>query len=233
MEKTGNQMDKEFNWDKLYKPGGIAAFLIVCIIPIQIVIYTVSPPPDTSIGFIDLFHKNWIIGLLSLDFLYYINNALLVLVYLALFASLRKIDFAGMLIAVIIGFIGMGIYYASSIGFEMLSVSNQYYSTESLEIKQQLLAVGQGLILRYKGTAFDVYYIFNAITLLLISVTMYKSSDFGKSAATWGLVAGIFMIIPSTAGTIGLIFSLISLIPWIVFSILIGRKLIYMGSQKE
>ncbi len=222
-------MDEENNWNKLYKISGIAALVIVAIIPIQIVIYAIFPPPETTIGFIELFHKNWIVGLLSLDLLYYINNGLIVLVYLGLFASLRKNDFANMVIALTIGFIGVAVYYASAVGFEMLSVSKQYYSTESTEIKQQLLAVGQGLIYRYKGTAFDIYYVFNAITLLLISITMYKSKDFGKSTATWGLVAGFFMIIPSTAGTIGLVFSLISLIPWIVFSILIGKKLIQLA----
>jgi len=226
-------MHEEFNWHKLYKIGGIAAFVIVILIPIQIIIFTLFPPPETTLGFFELFQQNWIIGLLSLDLLYYINNALLVLVYLGLFASLRKIDFANMLIAMIIGFIGIAAYYSSTIGFEMLSMSKQYYSTESIEINQQILAVGQGLLSRYKGTAFDIYYVFNAITLLVISMTMYKSKDFGKSMATWGMIAGVFMIIPSTAGTIGLIFSLISLIPWIVFSILIGRKLLQMASVKE
>lgn len=219
-------MKEELNWHKLYKTGGIAAFVIVFIIPIQIVIFAVFPPPETTLGFFELFHKNWIIGLLSLDFLYYINNALLILVYLGLFSALRKIDFANMLIAIIIGFIGIAVYYTSTVGFEMLSISKQYYSTASIEIKQQLLTVGQGLIEKYKGTAFDVYYVFNAITLLMISVTIFKSNTFSKATAIWGLIAGIFMIIPSTAGVLGLVFSLISLIPWIVFSILIGNKLI-------
>jgi hypothetical protein len=226
MEKTGFNLNGEFNWDKLCRVGGISAFIIVLLIPAQIIIFTLYPPPETTIGFFKLFHDNWIIGLLSLDLLYYINNGLLVLVYLGLFASLRKTDFANMLIAVTIGFIGIAVYYASSVGFEMLSVSKKYFTAESIEVKQQLLAVGHGLIYKYKGTAFDVYYIFNAIALLLIAKTMYKSEYFGKSTATWGVIAGVFMIIPSTAGTIGLIFSLISLIPWIVFSILIGRKLI-------
>lgn len=223
-------MNEKLNWGKLYKIGGIAAFAIVFLIPIQIVIFAAFPPPETTIGFFELFQENWIIGLLSLDLLYYINNALIVLVYLGLFASLRKINLANMLIALTIGFIGIAVYYASTIGFEMLSISKQYFSTESIEIKQQFLTIGQGLIYKYKGTAFDVYYVFNAITLLIISLTMYKSKDFGKSTATWGMIAGVLMIIPSTAGTTGLIFSLISLIPWIVFSILIGRKLIHMAS---
>ncbi|GAB1405946.1 hypothetical protein MASR1M74_31280 [Lentimicrobium sp.] len=222
-------MDKEYNWNKLYKIAGLSALMIVLIIPIQILIFSLFPPPDDSIGFITLFHDNWLLGLLSLDLLYYFNNALLALFYLGLFASMRKIDYTNMLIALIIGLIGIAVYYASSIGFEMLALSNQYYQTDSVEFKQQLVSVGHGLILKYKGTAFDVYYVFNAIALILIAKTMFNSKEFGKAAAIWGLIAGLFMIIPSTAGTIGLIFSLISLIPWIVFSIIVGRKMLIIA----
>ncbi len=222
-------MNETINWKRFYKFGGIAALAIVAIIPIQIVIFSVFPPPATTLGFIELFHQNWLLGLLSMDFLYYLNNTLLVAVYLGLFAALRKIDFAGLLFAVVLGFIGLGAFYASSVGFEMLSVSNQYFSAESAELQQQLLAVGHGLIARYQGTGFDVYYVFNAITLLIISWVMLKSEDFSKATAVWGLVSGVFMIIPSTAGLLGLIFSLISLIPWIVFSIMMGQTLLRMA----
>jgi hypothetical protein len=228
MEEPEYKFNEELNWNKLYKVGGVAAIVIVLIIPIQLVIFALFPPPETTTGFFELFRKNWLIGLLSLDLLYYINNGILILVYLGLFAALRKVNFTNMLIATIIGLTGIAVYYVSAVGFEVLSISKQYFSAESMEYKQQLLAVGQGLIARYKGTAFDVYYVFNAITLILISMTMYKSRDFGRSSATWGLVAGIFMIIPSTAGTLGLICSLLSLVPWIVFSVLIGRRLIQM-----
>lgn len=67
---------------------------------------------------------------MSLDLLYYMNNGLIVLVYLGLFAALRKLDFANMLIAVIIGFIGIAVYYTSAVGFEMLSASKQYFLRE-------------------------------------------------------------------------------------------------------
>lgn len=224
---------EEYNWNKLYQIGGGAAFLIISIIPIQIIIFILFPPPETTIGFINLFKENWIIGLLSLDFLYYINNTLLILVYLGLFAALRKVDYANMLVAVTLGLIGIAAYYASTVGFEMWALSNQYHAATSFEFKQQLLATGHGLLLKYKGTAFDIYYVLNAITLLIISKTMYKSEVFSKATATWGLIAGVFMLIPSTAGTIGLIFSLISLIPWIVFSILIGKKLLLIAKPKN
>ena len=232
MEETEYKSNEDLNWNKLYKVGGVAAIVIVLIIPIQLVIFTLFPPPETTMGFFELFRKHWLIGLLSLDLLYYINNGILILVYLGLFAALRKVNFTNMLIATIIGLTGIAVYYVSAVGFEMLSISKQYFSAESMEYKQQLLAVGQGLIARYKGTAFDVYYVFNAITLILISMTMYKSRDFKRSSATWGLIAGIFMIIPSTAGTLGLICSLLSLVPWIVFSVLIGRRLIQMAKRQ-
>ena len=191
--------------------------MIVLLIPIQILFFVVYPPPETTLGFFELFHKNWMVGLLSLDVLYYINNGLLVLVYLGLFAVLRKIDASNMLISLAIGFIGIAAYYASTIGFEMLSMSKLYFSTEAVELKQQLLTTGNGLIYKYKGTAFDVYYVFNAIALLLISKTMYKSRYFGRATATWGMIAGILMVIPSTAGTIGLTFSLIHWFPGLFF----------------
>lgn len=189
MEKSELNLTSAFNWNKLCKAGGVSAFLIVAIIPIQLVLFTLFPPPDTTMGFLELFSTNWIIGLLSLDFLYYINNGLLIVVYLGLFAALRNVDVALMLVALSVGFIGIAVYYVSAIGFEMLSVSQQYFATDSIELKQQLLSVGHGLL------------------------------------------AAILMLIPSTAGTLGLVFSLLSLIPWIVFSILIGRKLMRLGGN--
>ena len=51
----------------------------------------------------------------------------------------------------------------------------------------------------------------------MFSYTLIKSPIFKKSVGYWALASGFFMIIPSSAGMIGLIFSLLSLIPWIVF----------------
>ena len=98
MEETEYKSNEELNWNKLYKVGGVAAIVIVLIIPIQLVIFTLFPPPETTMGFFELFRKNWLIGLLSLDLLYYINNGILILVYLGLFAALRKVNFTNMLI---------------------------------------------------------------------------------------------------------------------------------------
>jgi hypothetical protein len=224
-------METNDNLKGLCKIGGIMAIVIVLIIPIQMGIFIVWPPPDNALDFFNLFQNNWLLGLLSLDLLYILSNALLIFVYLGLYAALRHVNQAYMTIALIFGFIGIAAYYASSVAFEMLSLSKQYAMAETAELKLQCLTSGQTMLLTYKGTAFDVYYVFNAIALLIISRVMFQDKTFGKSTAIWGLISGILMLIPTTAGTIGLTFGIASLIPWTVFSILIAKRLFKLSSK--
>lgn len=230
--KTNLLPADSYNWQKLYKIGGFSAILIVLLIPIQIIVFVLYPPPTSAVDFFDLFNRNWLLGLLSLDLLYIVNNTLIMLVYLGLFAVLRTADFSLMILSITIGFVGVSAYFSSNTCFEMLSLSNQFQNTDSVEVKQQLLASGNSMLAVYRGTAFDVYYVLNAIALLIISKVMFSDGAFSRSTALWGLISGIFMIIPSTAGLVGLIFSLISLIPWTVFSILVAIRLLKLSRDE-
>jgi hypothetical protein len=221
------------NLDNLYKPAAIAATLIVLLIPVQILFFGLTPPPETPEGFFHLFNENLFLGLISLDLLYVVSNTLIIFVYLGLFAALRKADLAGMTVALVIGFIGIAAYYSSTVIFEMNALSHQYTEASTAISRDQITAQGNLLLLRYKGTAFDIYYVLNAVTLILISRIMLKDDTFSKSTAIWGLAAGILMLIPSTAGMLGLTMSLLSLIPWIVFSILITKRFFVLGRIKN
>jgi len=217
------------NWNKLFKIGGIAAICSVLLIPVQIFIFISWPPPIEIADWFSLFQESWLLGLLSLDLLYILNNTLILLVYLALYFALKQADETLMAIGFMIGIVGVTVLYSSNVSFEMLALSNQYAAAASEATKTMLLTSGHTLMTIYTGTAFDIYYILNGIALLIIAIVMLKSKVFGKAAAYWGLFAAILMLIPSTAGMIGLAFSLASLIPWIVFSILIARKLLQLG----
>lgn len=223
--------DKPDNLRALLKLGGIMALIIVLLIPIQMFVFIAWPPPSNVGDFFSLFQQNWFLGLLSLDLLYLLNNVLLVFVYLGLYIALRRVNQAYMLVALVLGLIGITVYYASAVAFEMLSLSKQYFVAENETLKIQLLTCGQMLLETYKGTAFDVYYVFNAATLLIISVVMLRDNTFSRATAIWGLASGILMVIPSTAGTIGLAFGIGSLIPWVVFSILIAKRLLVLGND--
>ncbi len=209
---------------RIYKVGGWAAILMLFIMVAQIAIFIAFPPPETAQGFFDLFDKSKILGLLSMDLLYLINNAVLIIIYLALFVSLKETHKTSAFIALAFGLVGIAAYYVSNTSLEMLTVSNQYRLATSAIDRAALLAVGNGLFATYKGTAFTIYYFFNAITLLLFAFAMLRTPFYSKSIGVIGLISGVFMSIPSTFGTIGLIFSLASLVPWAVFLVMITKK---------
>jgi hypothetical protein len=206
----------KINFQPLYRIAQFLALTMLILIPLQIVIYVIAPPPDTVKGFFELYQQNPFLGLLSLDFLYLFNNMIIVIIYLALFVLLYREKPVIVLLALILGLIGIACYYPSNPAFEMLTLSNQYF--QALPEQQTInLAAGEALMAGYTGTTFDVYYVLSTICLLLFAYALIKSHKFKKSIGLWGLASGFFMIVPSSAGVLGMIFSLLSLIPWVVF----------------
>jgi len=112
----------------------------------------------------------------------------------------------------------------------MLTLSHQYF--QALPQQQLIyLAAGEAVMAGYTGTSFDVYYVLSTICLLLFAYAIFKSPKFKKSVGLWGLVSGFFMIIPSSAGMVGMIFSFLSLIPWVVFRVLRMSKFKYLSAN--
>lgn len=224
-------INEESRWKNLYRVGGTAALTVVGIMVVQIIIFVLWPPPETVEGFFALMQAQPLLGLLSMDLLYILNNTILVLIYLALFFALRRSSETAVLIAMLLGTLGVAAYYASNTGFEMLAISGQYAGVTSEAQRNALLGAGQTLLAIYKGTAFDTYYVLNAAALLIFAVVMLRSKVFSKATGGVGLAAGILMLVPSTAGTLGLIFSLASLVPWAIFSVMVARSLFQMGRR--
>ena len=226
MDFRSTQPSKTYDprWKNLLKAGGVAALVMLAIMVAQIIIFVIWPPPTTVEGFFSLFQQSWPLGLLSLDLLYLINNALLILIYLALYMALGREAESALLVGLVLGLVGVAAYYASNPAFEMLSLSNQMAAASTDAQRLILQAAGQALLESYRGTAFNVYYVLNAAALLILAVVMLRSQFFTRATAILGIVAGILMVIPSTAGTIGLTFSLASLVPWAVFLVLIALR---------
>ena len=81
----------------------------------------------------------------------------------------------------------------------------------------------------YTGTAYVVSYVLSGIALLLIAVVMLRSTIFSKGTAIVGLVMGVMMLVPASAGTVGLVFAFGSLVPLVIWLILIARRLFRLG----
>ncbi|MDC5696298.1 DUF4386 family protein [Intrasporangium calvum] len=212
-------------WSGLVLTGAWAALASVAMIVVQVAIFTVWPPPDTAQGMFELLVQNPLLGLIALDVLYVVSNLLAYLLYFALAVVLWRVSRSAVVLALAFGVLGMAAYMASPRPVEMLQLAHSYAAAGTAG-REALLAVGDGMLATWKGTAFDVYYFFNLVTLLVLALLMYRSRVLGRSAAVWGLAAAVLMAVPSNFGTAGLVFSLASLLPWAVFAILVGRRLL-------
>lgn len=217
------------NWKSLYKIGGAAALLVAVFVPIQIIVFVISPPPSTVIGWFTLFQNNWLLGLLDMDLLLIVDQVLTGLVLLALYIALRRVSQSFMLIALTATLLGIAAYFASTTAFNMLSLSNQYAAATTEAQRAVFLAAGQAMVTIWTGTAFDIGYILVGVALLITSVVMLQSTLFSKLAAYVGILLGVMSLIPASAGTIGLVFALGSLLPLEIWYILIGLRLLQLG----
>lgn len=214
----------------LLRVGAWAAFASVALIVIQILVYLRWPPPADAAAAYALFADDPLAGLLSLDLLYIVNNTGVLLLYLALFVGLRRTRPGAATIGLALGALGMAAYMASTVGFEMMHLAEAYASSDGAA-RVALLAAGEAVLAGFDGTAFTVYYVLSAIALLLFAGSMWRAADFGRAIGGWGLAAGILMVVPSTAGDLGRTFALASLVPWVVFCVLVGRALLRLSAR--
>lgn len=218
-------------WRQLFRIAAGAGILMLATIPAAVAVYVIWPPPydEPASEWIRLYQDNWLLGLLSLDLLFMLSNLVLIPIYLALYVTLRRGAEALMALALAIGLVSVASYLSSNPAFQMLELANRYESATSPDQQLAILGAVEAMMATFEGTAFNVYYVLSAIALLLITWSMLRGNIFGRTTAYVGLVAGLFMLIPATAGTLGLIFSLASLIPWVAFLVLITIRFMQLS----
>ena len=203
----------------VYKLAFWAAVATLVIIPMQIAVFAAFPIPTTVEAWFAQFAANPLVGLFHADFFIMVDNVLIAVIYLAFYHSLKETDKGLLQVAVVLGLVGIAAYISSNRTFELLALSRKYGAAATEGERLVLLGAGQAMLAGWQGTAFDAYYVLNGVCLLVVAFLMRRGGPYGKTTAAFGLAAGVLMTIPSTAGTLGLVFSLLSLIPWYVFTI--------------
>jgi len=112
-------------WRPVCRIAGFAAIAMIVLIPVQIIVFSISLPPETVEDWFALFAKNWLLGLLHLDLVMIVDNVLVALMYLAFFVTLRKGNENRMSVALLLGLLGLAAYFASNTAFEMLSIAGR------------------------------------------------------------------------------------------------------------
>lgn len=219
-------------WKDLYRIAAFAAVTIVILIPVQILVFVISPPPSTVADFFKLFQNNALLGLLSLDLLLIVDYVLMIPIFLAIYIILRKINQSFETISVMMGFVGIIVYFSSNTAFDMLYLSEQYDFTKADIQQSLLLAAGRSMLATFQGTTFHVSYVLLSVATLILSILMLKSRVFDKGTGTAGIllaIVGLRLYLPG----IGLYLSIVSLIPGTAWYLLVARSLSKMSKQAK
>ena len=76
--------------------------------------------------------------------------------------------------ALVLGLLGIAAYLASNTAFEMLALSRQYAVATTEAERAIPLAAGRAMLVTSTGTTFDVYYVLDAIFLLIVAPVMLR-----------------------------------------------------------
>jgi len=228
-------------WKPLYKVGGISALLVVAMIPIQAIIFLGWPPPgflpniSNVSNWFTLFRENWFLGLLELDLLLIADYAITGLVFLSLYIALKQANKTFTAIALTLCLVGIADYIASNPAFAMLTLSDQYATAGTDAQRSMFLGAGQALLAMYQGSPFFMSFVLQSVAALIISVVMLRSNIFSKATAYVGILGSATAILigppwPFFEPAIGALLSLISVVVFAIWYILVALRLFQLGS---
>lgn len=242
----------DFVYRGLYKTGAAAALIAAVIfrrnldaefmLLRQFGVINVGPSasPSTVIDWFSLLQDSKLLGLTLLNLFDLVNYILVGLIFLALFAALRRASPSWMAIAAVLGFAGITAYFASNQAFTMLSLSNQYAATTTDVQRAMFLAAGQAVLAIHNNAIFagsGIYLSFLLVSVagLIISAVMLRSSIFSRGTAYMGVLAngfglGYYIVVIFAPALVFIPLS-ISAIFLLIWYLLISGRLWALGSQ--
>jgi hypothetical protein len=213
-------------WRGLYKIGAVAAMISIVVIPLSIIAFFVWPPwPDNILAVIQ---KDWLAGLMGLDFMYLFSNVFAVPLFLVLYVTLKEVDEGWALIALVLGLLGLICLVPARPIPEMFALSNQYAAATANAQRAICLAASEAMLAHFHGMAYHVHYILGSLSLLISSFLMLRSNLFSKATAYVGIVTNI-VVFGLYVPEVGAYISLLSVLGILIWYILIARRLFQLG----
>lgn len=226
--------ETDASWRPIYRLAGIAALLSISCVVAAIVVYLLNPIPTTIAGWFALYQRNPVIGLFSGDLMMLISFVAMGMIYVGLYGALRRVHEPLTLLATVSALASVIIYTAINPAFSMLALSGQYAQATSDAQRAQLLGAGQAVIANWQGSGFDVSYLLAAIAGLLFGFLMLRrGSVFGRWTAYSAIAMGALSLVPAAAGFVGVVFSLLALLPTLVWLALIAWRFLTLETVRR
>jgi hypothetical protein len=217
-------------WRSLYKIGALAAIVSVVGIPLSILAFFVWPLwPDNILAVIQ---KDWLAGLMGLDFMYLFSSIFAIPLFLVLYATLKEVDEGWALIALALRLLGLICLVPARPIPEMFALSDQYAAATTDAQRAIYLAASEAMLAHFHGMAYHAHFILGSVSLLISSFLMLRSYMFSKATAYVGVVTNIVafgLYVPE----VGIYISLLSVLGFLIWYILIARRLLQLGWVPE
>jgi len=224
----------------LCRIGGLAAFLLIAYtLATMAQMVLLGGQPTSAAQAFDLLQHHRAIALLRLDLPTVAAMPLYYLLFLGLFAALKKAGEARALLATALAFIGVTLVLATPTALSLVPLSDRYAAATSDAARAQLLAAGEALMAAdiWHGTGAILGGVLLQCGAALICVAMLRGGVFGKTTAWLGIamhgldlahiVCGPFVplagvVLMATAGPL-----------YPVWFFLVGRRLLKLGATKS
>lgn len=220
--ESPTSMGLSTQWRGLCLSGAVAALAIVLFSMAQIVVFVLSPPPETVAEWFMLFQRNGFLGLLDFDLLYVLDNILMIFVYLSFYSALREKSQPLMILATTIGLVAIAVYVPSNNAFSMLSLSRQYSLAATEAERSVAMAAGQTMVSLFSGTSYVVFTVLGSVAPIMISVAVLRYGIFSKTTAWMGIIGNVLpfgLFLPEVGKYLGLL-SVPFLIAWFMLTAL-------------
>lgn len=198
MPQTANNNS---HWNIIFKLGGAAAIGAVLVGITEIAITFLpggNASQETVLEWFALFQQNPFMGLRNLGLLNIFLNILALFTYLALYGAHRKTPYKPLAaLAVLISFLGSGVFFATNRAFAMWDISQQYAAAAGESQRIMFEAAGQALLT--VGTSHSpgtfLAFFLSEFAGILISYVMLRAKIFSKTTAYAGILGFSFLLI--------------------------------------
>jgi hypothetical protein len=220
--------------------GGIAALvLIVYSLSTMVQLIVLGGPPATAAEAFRLLQNNRIVGLLRLDLPTIVAMPLYYFVFLALFAALKRTDWANAILSTSLAYVGVTLLLATPTALSMMSLSQKYAAATSEATRAQFLAAGESILATdiWHGTGAIMGGILVQSGAVLISIVMLRGTVFTRTTAYLGIlmhgldlariVLGLFL--PAS----GLVLMAIAGPLYPVWFFLVGQRLLKLAPKRS
>ena len=123
-----------------------ALLLLVYSLATMVQLAVLGGQPATAAEAFRLLQEDRVVGLLRLDLPTVLALPLYYVLFLGLFAALRRADPPRTTLATVLAFAGVTLVLATPMGLSMLPLADQYAAATSAEARAQLLAAGETVL---------------------------------------------------------------------------------------